>query len=162
MQDSRQVDMGEKYKNWIESLVWQVVIAIGVGKEVAGENYLKKLEEASYSFGARSVGHWTELTGVKEANPDCMVLGKIMDAIDDSIANWWDGYVENSPTAFEKHIINCPVAEYMKWAPEFCERLVPATLRGILQTLNPKATITFDSYLSKGDETCHYRVEIGD
>lgn len=162
MQDPSPVDMGGKYKYWMEALVWQVVIAIGVGKEVAGERYLKKLEEASYNFGARSAAHWTELTGVKEARPDCVALGKILDAIDDSFANWWDGYVENSPKGFEKHVINCPVVEPLKWAPEFCERIVPATLKGILQTLNPTATINFCSFMSKGDKTCHYRVETRD
>jgi len=160
MQDSKQVDMGEKYKNWMNALVWQVVIAIKVGEEVAGEAYLEKLEKAFYDFGVRTAGHWKEASDIKEEKPDCVALGKIMDTIDGSFANWWDGYVENSPKVFEKHVNNCPVAMTLKFAPEFCERVVPATLNGILQTLNPKATIAFDSFMSKGDKTCHYRMEV--
>jgi hypothetical protein len=136
-----------------------MVIAIKVGKDVAGETYLKKLEEAFYNYGVRCTGYWRGIAGVKEKEPDCLTLGRLMDAVDDSFANWWDGYVENTSEIFEKHIINCPVAETLKWAPEYCEHIVPATLQGILQTLNPKATITFDSFMSKGDKTCHYRIE---
>jgi hypothetical protein len=151
--------MGEQYKNWMKALALQLVTALTTGKDVAGETYLKKLEEAFYNYGVRCTGYWRELAGVKEAMPDCLALGKIMDAVDDSFANWWDGYIENSPEAFEKHIVNCPIAQSLKWAPEYCERLVPAALNGILQSLNPKAKITFSSFMSKGDKTCHYRIE---
>ncbi len=37
-----------------------------------------------------------------------------MDAIDMSLGNYWDGYVENSPSGFEKHITTCPVADILK------------------------------------------------
>ncbi len=160
MQDLSQVDMGERYKNWMEALARWTVIAIAVGKEVAGEAYLKRLEEEFYNGGRRNVRHWTEVVGLEETAPDCMALGKIMDAVDDSFANWWDGYVENSPKAFEKHILTCPVAKAFRREPDFCERLVGASALGMLQGLNPKAHITFDKFLSKGDETCHYRIEI--
>jgi hypothetical protein len=162
MQDSSRVNMEERYKNWMKALVWQVVIAIKVGKELAGESYLEKLEEAFYDFGVRCTGYWRETAGVKDTEPDCVTLGKVMDTMDDSFANWWDGYVENTPEAFEKHVTHCPIVETLKWAPEYCERIVPATLRGVLQTLNSKATVTFDRFMSKGDKTCHYRVEIKD
>ena len=49
MHDPGQLDMGERYRNWMKALVWQVVIAIRVGKDVAGETYLKKLEKAFYN-----------------------------------------------------------------------------------------------------------------
>ena len=159
MQNTTKADMEKRYRNWTNALAWQLVIAINVGKEIAGETYLEKLEEAFYNFGIRTTGYWKETAGVKEAEPDCIALGKLMDVIDDSFANWCDGYVENTPEAFEKHVINCPIVETLKWAPEVCERIVPATLRGILQTMNPKANITFDRFMSKGDKTCHYRIE---
>jgi hypothetical protein len=160
MQDPKQVDMGERYRNWMNALFWQVIIAIMVGKEIAGEAYLEKLEKAFYDYGVRCAGYWKDISDLKEEKPDCLALGKIMDTVDDSFANWWDGYVEKSSKAFEKHINNCPVATTLKWAPEICERMVPAALNGILQTLNPKATIAFDSFMSKGDKTCHYRMEV--
>jgi predicted ArsR family transcriptional regulator len=159
MQNKAKADMEERYHNWTNALAWQFVIAINVGKEVAGETYLKKLEEAFYKYGVRCTDYWRKAAGIEEPEPDCLVLGKLMDAVDGSFANWWEGYVKNTPEAFEKHIINCPIADIVKWAPEYCERLVPAALQGILQTLNPKASITFDNFMSKGDKTCHYRVE---
>ena len=162
MPNSSKLDMAAHYQNWMNSLVHQFIIAVMVGREVAGESYLEKLEETFYNFGVKCAGYWTEIAGVKEAEPDCVALGKVMDAVDDSFANWWDGYVGNSPGAFEKHILNCPVAASLKLVPEYCERIVPATLRGILQTLNPKANITFSSFISKGDKTCHYRIETRD
>jgi hypothetical protein len=63
VQDSGQMDMGERYKNWMNALVWQVVIAIMVGKDVAGETYLKKLEEAFYNYGIRCTDYWIETRG---------------------------------------------------------------------------------------------------
>ena len=160
MVESNQIDMGERYKNWMETLVRFTVITFNVGAEVARESYLKKLEEEFYKSGARAAKHWREIAGLKRAEPDCIALGTLMDAVDDSFANWWDGYVENSPTAFEKHILSCPCAEQLKRAPVFCERMVVAQSRGLLGVLNPKATITWNKFLSRGDHTCNYRIEI--
>jgi hypothetical protein len=42
--------MGERYKNWMNALAFQLVIALTAGKDVTGETYLKKLAEAFYPF----------------------------------------------------------------------------------------------------------------
>lgn len=160
MEQLNKPNMEERYRTWVESLARYTVMAFQVGKELAGETYLKRLEEEFYKAGARSAKHWRELSGVKEADPDCIGLGKIMDTIDDSFANWWDGYVQNSPKGFEKHILTCPVAKAWSRAPELCTRMIAASWRGLINTLNPKATTTWNEFLPAGDKTCHYRIEI--
>ena len=80
--------------------------------------------------------------------------------MDEVFGNPWDGYVENSPTGFEKHLLSCAIADILSQAPEICIRLVPALANGLISAINPNATIKFYECLCKGDKTCHYRVEI--
>jgi hypothetical protein len=87
-------------------------------------------------------------------------IGKILDVVDESLDNYWDGYVENSPTGFEKQIINCPIAQIFSAAPDICERLFPAMAQGLVSKINPNATAKFYEFLCNGGKSCHYRVEI--
>ena len=80
--------------------------------------------------------------------------------MDYSLANFWDGYVEKTPKAFEKRILTCPVAEALSAAPVVCERFIASGARGSIKALNPKANIQFTELLPKGDDVCRYRIEI--
>lgn len=71
-----------------------------------------------------------------ETTLDCHKIGQVFDAMDDSLANFWDGYVEKSPKALEKRLVTCPVAEGFSLAPVICERLMLGGARGLLKALN--------------------------
>ncbi|MFX0145415.1 MAG: hypothetical protein ACFE9C_15230, partial [Candidatus Hodarchaeota archaeon] len=91
----------------------------------------------------------------------CMKIPKMVDFIDDRYANFWDGYVENTPKAFEKELFTCPVTEPWSKAPDLCEVLIGESLRSFVKALNPKfKTEGFTKLLTKGDKCCRYRVEL--
>lgn len=145
------------YKNWTETLAYWIAIMFNVGKEVAGETFVQRLEEEFYQGGARQGRRLSSLLGV--TGTDCTAIGTVLDAVDESFGNYWDGYVENSTEAFEKRITTCPVAKPFSRAPEICSRLIAAGGRGIAASINPDTDFRFSELISKGDETCHYRVE---
>ncbi len=152
-----EADMGERYKNWVESLARYTVLAFKVGKEIGGEAYVKRLEEEFYKLGARSIKHWQEIAEAEEI--DCIGMGKIMNVLDDSFANWWDE-VENSPKAFEKKILTCPVAKVWGREPELCTRMITASMQGLCSALNPKLKSKWSEFIPTGGKTCHYRIEL--
>ncbi|HRS89153.1 MAG TPA: hypothetical protein P5183_05520, partial [Smithellaceae bacterium] len=76
-------------------------------------------------------------------------------------ANFWDGYVENSPKGFEKELKTCPVTKMWSKEPDLCEVLLGESLRGMATSLNPNFTTTgFTKLLTKGDSCCRFRVEL--
>ena len=97
-----------------------------------------------------------------ETEADCLTIGRLFDVIDDSLANFWDGYIEKSPKVFEKRVVTCPVAEAFSMAPIVCERVIASGARGYVKALNPKADIRFMELMPNGDDACRYRIEIED
>ncbi len=153
-----QPTMEEAYHNWMINLAQWVTVMVQVGKEVAGETFLNRLEEVFYKGGLTLGAQQHSRLGI--AGTDCAAIGRIFDAVDESLANYWDGYVENSASAFEKHLTTCPVAEVFSRAPEICTRLMAAGGRGLATSVDPNATFRMDECMAEGDRTCHYRVEI--
>ena len=163
MKNLSDAEMGQRYKNWMEALARYTVIAFNVGKELAGEKYVERLKEEFYQAGQRSAKYWVEATGIKELQPelqpDCKAIGKLMDFIDNGYANFWDGYIENSPKAYDKDIVTCPIAKPWSRAPELCD-MIEVSMQGLYDALNPKARIKFDKWLTRGEKVCHYRIEM--
>ncbi|MCX6000874.1 MAG: L-2-amino-thiazoline-4-carboxylic acid hydrolase [Chloroflexi bacterium] len=146
------------YKNWMHTLAQWVAVMYTVGKETGGEAFVQKVEgelrRTSMKEGERLRSR------LQAEDVDCMRIGKIMDGVDESFGNYWEGYVENSPSCFEKHITTCPVAHILSGAPEICTRLLLASGQGLIAGVNPDATFRMDTTMSQGDKTCHYRVEV--
>lgn len=155
-------EMGKRYKNWTKALARQMVILYRVGKEVGGKKFIERLKEEYYKDGQKGAEMWMALSGTKlEDFHDCMALPKVHDMIDDTFANYWNGYVEHTPQAFEKELKTCPVAKAWSKEPELCEILLGASLRGMASALNPKfKTEGFSKLLTKGDKVCRFRVEL--
>jgi hypothetical protein len=159
MNNPTEADMCERYKNWVQTLAMYVRITFHVGKELGGETYIKRLEEEFFKWGANGTKYWKEKAGLKENEKDCLAIGKLMDTMDDSFANWWEP-IAYLPERFEKKVITCPVAKFWEKEPDICTRLVPATLRGLCATFNPEMTGEVFEVLSAGAKSCHYRIEI--
>jgi hypothetical protein len=157
-------EMGKRYKNWTKALARQMVILYRVGKEVGGKEFIERLKEEYYKDGQKGAEMWMALSGTKlEDFNDCTALPKVHDMIDDTFANYWDGYVEHTPQAFEKELKTCPVAKAWSKEPELCEILLGESLRGMASVLNPKfKTEGFSKLLTKGDKVCRFRVELED
>ena len=155
-------EMGKRYKNWTESLARQMVILFRVGREIGGEKFIERLKEEYFKDGRKGAKLWMSLTGTKpEDFQDCSKLHKVHDLIDDTFANFWDGYVENSPKGFEKKLQTCPVARMWSREPDLCEILLGESLRGMATSLNPNFQTTgFTKLLTKGDSCCRFRVEL--
>lgn len=155
-------EMGRRYRNWTEALARQVVTLYRVGKEVGGEAFVHRLEEEFYRQGRKGAATWMALSGTRPENfEDCTGLPRLQDAIDDYFANFWDGYVENTPRAFEKELKTCPVARIWSREPELCEMMIAASLAGMLEELNPRfRSRGFSKLLTKGDPVCRFRVEL--
>ena len=107
---------------------------------------------------------WMSLTSTtKEDFKDYSNLPKVHDLIDDTFANYWDGYIEQTPKAFEEKLKTCPVAKPWSKEPELCEILLGESLKGLVTELNPKfKTAGFSKLLPKGDSVCRFRVELED
>jgi hypothetical protein len=157
-------DMAERYKAWAENLASLVALVVTIGQEIGGEKFLRKVEEVIFEGSKLDAQKYKETVGMGEtdAAADCLTIGKVFDSIDDSLANFWDGYIENSPSAFEKRVVTCPVAEAFSMAPVVCERVIASGARGCVKALNPKADIRFTELMPKGDNACRYRIEITD
>ena len=150
-------NMEQVYKNWMEVLAHWVTTMFNVGQGLAGEAFVQKLEEEFYQGGLQ---HGETLRSVLEVTgTDCIAVGRILDAVDESLGNYWDGYVENSPEGFEKHVTTCPVGEVFAGAPDICVRLVVSGMKGLAASTNPDVTVSMDKFICKGDKTCHYRIE---
>jgi hypothetical protein len=157
-------EMGKRYKNWTKALARQMVAMYRVGKEVGGKKFIERLKEEYYKDGQKGAEMWMALSGTNmEDFHDCTALPKVHDMIDDTFANYWDGYIEHTPQAFEKELKTCPVAKAWSKEPELCEVLLGESLRGMASVLNPKfKTDGFSKLLTKGDKVCRFRVELED
>jgi hypothetical protein len=157
-------EMCKRYKNWMEMLARYVVMAYNTGKEVGGEEYVERLKEEFRTAGQRSVRMWMALSNsTPEDMVDCRGLAKLQDCIDDSLANFWNGYIECTPKAFEKEVYTCPIAGIWSKQPELCEILLYASLSGMQERLNPRFKAKgFSKLLVKGDRTCRFRTEMED
>ena len=157
-------EMGKRYKTWMEALARYVVLAYNIGKEVGGEKYVERMKEEFYKMGQKSAKMWMSLSGAKEEDfKDCLGIPKLQDCMDDTMANFWNGYIENTPQAFEKEVYTCPIVKQWSKQPELCEILLGASMTGMIEKLNPKfKTKGFSKLLVKGDKTCRLRVEMGD
>ena len=133
-----------------------------IGEETGGEEFLRRVEEAIFDSSRLNGERYKEAKGISQTQTevDCLAIGELCDKMDNSLANFWDGYVEKTPKAFEKRILTCPVAEALSAAPVVCERFIASGARGSIKALNPKANIRFTELLPKGDDVCRYRVEI--
>jgi hypothetical protein len=155
-------EMGQRYKNWTESLGRQMAILYRVGKEVGGGKFIERLKEEYYKDGQKGAKMWMSLSGTTPDDfHDCMALPKVHDVIDDTFANFWDGYVEHTPRAFEKELKTCPLTKPWSKEPEICEILIAESLRGMASVLNPKFKTTgFSKLLTKGDKVCRFRITL--
>ncbi len=155
-------EMGKRYRNWTEALSRQVVTLYRVGKEVGGDKFVERLKEEFERQGRKSAAMWMGLSGSKpEDFADCTGVARIQDMIDDSFANFWDGYIENSPEAFEKELKTCPVARVWSREPDLCEVLLGSMFKAMLAEVNPKLkTEGFTKLLTKGDPCCRFRIEL--
>ena len=157
-------NMEQRYKQWAENLSYMVATMANIGQETGGEAFLQKVEEAVFEGGKAGAQRSKAAAGIGESETalDCHKIGQVFDAMDDSLGNFWGGYVEKSPKVLEKRLVTCPVAEGFSLAPVVCERLILAGAKGLLKVLNPKATIRFTELLPNGDDACCYRIEIED
>jgi len=157
-------NMEKRYRAWAENLAGLVAVLVSIGEEMGGEAFIKRVEETVYEGSKLDVQKHKDAAGITDTNTpvNCLILGRLMDAVDDSLANFWDGYEEKSPAAVEKRVLTCPVAEAFSLAPVVCERIIAAGARGYIQALNPKANFRFKELMPKGDDVCCYRIEIED
>jgi len=157
-------NMRQRYRAWAGNLASLVALMAVIGQEVGGEQFLRKVEEAIFEGSKLDVQRYKEAAGIgaMETASDCVAIGRLLDTIDDSLANFWDGYVEKSPKVFEKRVVTCPVAEAFSMAPVVCERVIASGLKGYVKALNPKAQVRFTELMPKGDDACRYRIEITD
>jgi len=155
-------EMGKRYKNWTETLASQLVIMYQVGKEIGGEKFIERMKEEFHKIGQKAAKRWLSETGTKiEEFNTCLALAKVQDHVDDRYANFWDGYIEHTPNAFEKELKTCPVTKLMSREPEICELLVIESYKGMLSVLNPKfKTKGWSKLLPKGDSCCRLRAEL--
>ena len=157
-------EMGKKYKNWTESLSMQMLMLYRVGKEVGGDKFVERLKQEYYKQGQKAAKAYMAVTGTStEDFKDCMNLPKIQDLMDDTYANYWNGYIENTPRAFEKEVYTCPAARNWAKEPDLCALCVSELCTGMVKALNPKFKFKgFSKLLTKGDKTCRFRVELED
>jgi len=156
--------MGKRYKNWTESLARQMATLFRVGKEVGGEKFIERLKEEYYKDGQKGAKMWMNLSGTTlEDFKDCMNLPKVHDLIDDTFANYWDGYIQHTPKAFEKELNTCPVAKIWSREPDICEVLLGSSMHGMAAALNPKFKASgFTKLLPKGDKCCRFCISMED
>ncbi len=157
-------EMGKRYKNWTETLARQMVVLFRVGKEVGGEKFIERLKEEYYKDGQKGAKMWMRMTGTTpEDFHDCMALPKVHDLIDDTYANYWDGYVQHTPKAFEKELKTCPVAKTWSREPDICGILLGSSMKGMAESLNPKFKASgFTKLLPKGDNCCRFCISLED
>jgi len=156
-----QEEMGKKYKTWTESLARYVVWLYRIGKETGGEKFVEKVKEKFFEEGLKSSKGLMEMTGTSPDDfKNCGNVYKVWDTIDETAANYWHGYVENSPKAFEKELYTCPGAKAYSKEPEICSLCIESWCKGVVKGLNPKFDMSFSKLMPNGDNVCRYRVEI--
>ena len=151
-------DAERVYKNWMNTLAQWLTVMYTSGKETGGEAFVQKVEaelrRTSMNEGERLRSR------LQTEDADCTRIGEIMNGIDRSMGDYWDGYVENSPTGLEKHITTCPVAHILSRAPEVCTPFMEASGNGLVAGINPNATLRMDTAMSQGAKACHVRIEM--
>ena len=157
-----QEEMGRRYKNWMDVLAMYMVIAYNVGKEVGGDKYVERMKEEFAKLGEKSATFWMTVSHTTEQElADCCGIARLQDHMDDMYANFWDGYIENTPEAFEKEVYTCPVARAWSRQPELCSVLLQTSLSSLMKKLNPKfKPLGFSKLMVKGDKTCRFRIEM--
>lgn len=157
-------EMGKRYKNWTDALAYQMMVLYRVGKETGGNNFIKRLKEEYFKIGQNTAKGLKAAIGAKDEDfQDCKAVPNICDRLDDSLANFWDGYIENTTKAFEKEIKTCPVARRWSKEPDFCDLMFGEMVKGVANALNPQfKTEGFNKLLVRGDECCRYRIEMSD
>jgi len=158
-------EMGKRYKNWTDALANQMMVLYRVGKETGGEVFVKRLKEEFFKLGENSAQVFKAVTGTKNEDfQDCSGgLMKVFNRLDDAMANFWDGYIENSKSALEKEVKTCPAAKQWSQEPDFCASIIGELVKGMAHALNPKfKTDGFSKLLVKGDQCCRYRIEMKD
>ncbi|MFO7963845.1 MAG: hypothetical protein R6U50_07985 [Desulfobacterales bacterium] len=158
-----EAEMGKRFKNWTQALADQMAVLYRVGKEIGGEKFVDRLKEEYFKIGQERARALMALTGTtREDYKNCSGgLPNICNLIDDAMANFWDGYIENSETAFEKEIKTCPVVKQWSNEPEICDVLLREFVKGVAHELNPNYhTDGFSKLLVSGDDCCRYRLEL--
>jgi len=150
----------ELLKAGLDGLARQLVMAIKVGREMNGEEYMQRLEQEFRDYGRKIAAPLAKSMGIKEGEADCLALGKIIDYFDSTTGAQWEGYVQRSPDAFEKRITSCPVARTYLKEPDICGRLSLAMAEEMFKIYNPKASVYFAELLCKGDDSCRVKIDI--
>ncbi|MBU2429987.1 MAG: hypothetical protein KKH99_04785 [Proteobacteria bacterium] len=157
-------EMGKHYKAWMNVLAQHVVYLFKLGKEMGGEKFIDRVKADYSRQGELSAAYWMKKSGTKSEDfNDCSNIPKIQDMIDTLYANFWDGYIENTPQAFEKEVTTCPVAKPWCQEPDICDAILGSFESGLMKGLNPKFRPKgFSRLLVKGDSSCRFRVELED
>jgi hypothetical protein len=151
-----------RYKNWIDAMAGQMIRIYRVGYEVGGERFVQRLKEEYYKQGKNMADRYLAATDTKvEDYTDCKMLTTIQDTLDDSLANFWQGYRENTEKVLEKDLYTCPAAKGFSNEPAICDVFISEAMRGMYEALNPDYRFTgFSKLIPKGDEVCRIRVEM--
>jgi len=157
-------EMGKHYKAWVINLANQVAYLFKLGKEMNGDAFVERVKSDFTMQGQMSAPYWMKKSGTTPDDfKDCTNIPKVQDVIDTLYANFWDGYIENSPQAFEKEVTTCPVAKPWCQEPEICDVMLGSFESGLMKALNPKFSPKgFSKLLVKGDSSCRFRVELED
>jgi hypothetical protein len=155
-------ELSKRYKNWIDAMAGQMIRIYRVGYEVGGDRFIQRLKEEYYKQGKNMADKYLAATGTKlEDYTDCKILTKIQDTLDDSLANFWKGYRENTEKVLEKDLYTCPAAKVFSKEPAICDVFISEAMRGMYEALNPKFKFTgFSKLLPKGDKVCRIHVEM--
>ena len=149
----------ELLKRGLVGLARQLLMAIKLGREMGGEEYMQRLEEENRKSGYETAPILAHVAGLEENETDATALGKILDYIDSTFGCQWE-YIEQSPSVFEKRIYSCPVAKTYRELPEICDRFGIAMTEEVLKRINPKSSLIMKESLPSGGRACHVRVEI--
>jgi hypothetical protein len=154
-------EMGKHYKAWMINLANQVAYLFKLGKEMNGDAFVERVKSDFAMQGQMSAPYWMKKSGTTPDDfEDCTNIPKVQDAIDTLYANFWDGYIENTPQAFEKEVTTCPVAKPWCQEPDICDVMLGSFESGLMKGLNPKFSPKgFSKLLVKGESSCRFRVE---
>ncbi|MBU2647083.1 hypothetical protein KKI24_20410 [bacterium] len=157
-------EMGKHYKAWTINLANQVAYLFKLGKEMGGDKFIERVKADFTRQGEKAAPYWMKKTGTTPDDfKDCSGIPKVQDAIDLLYANFWDGYIENTPQAFEKEVTTCPVAKPWCQEPDICDVMLGSFESGLMKGLNPRFKPQgFSKLIPRGDASCRFRVELED
>ncbi|MHA1262347.1 MAG: hypothetical protein ACTSSA_09635 [Candidatus Freyarchaeota archaeon] len=84
---------------------------------------------------------------------------KVVDYMDE-IMGVKGEWVESSPKRMVKRESFCPLVRYIKDCPQFCDLLIYDWEGGMLSEMNPKAKLSMESCMAKGDDNCTIIIEM--